>query len=529
MTSLRKRHCYGCLPSGNLWLSGGRNANTLGSLGALRAPQDDSALLDVLSFLGAEDLARAACTCRALYVFCHSPELWRDAYIRSFAQSEAASVRYRGSWRDSYVAEASGSAAAHVPMSVSGVYSSSLYRRWSCGNFEGKAAWFETQSVPKRHRRDLSVAQFIDQFEARNLPVVLQGCLEDWPGLKRWQSDAYLAGACGDALLRATSPAASSAVRFTMAEYLRYCRSPPNEEAPLYLFERAFASLCPKLAADFAVPSYFSPTADNPTDLFRLFGGARRPDYRWLICGPKFSGSVFHIDPNATNAWNAAVRGRKHWILYPPGAEPPPGVMPSSDGADVVLPLGLGEWLLSFWAHHVQRRAHPDPRMRPVEVTCEEGEVIFVPHGWWHLVLNMDDVCIAITQNYASASNLKSVLRFLRDKPDQISGVRDRIEDGDEAEESRAARRVPEPWSGSAVCPENMLVELRGALEREHPTLLARVDAELAAEDEAKKSAAALKIGMLGSWEALKAKGSEGSGAPPAQTAGFAFGFAAAT
>jgi hypothetical protein len=41
------------------------------------------------------------------------------------------------------------------------------------------------------------------------------------------------------------------------------------------------------------------------------------------------------------------------------------------------------------------------------------------------MVVNLDH-CIAITQNYVSSSNLADCLRFLRETPDQISGVRDR-------------------------------------------------------------------------------------------------------
>ena len=57
------------------------------------------------------------------------------------------------------------------------------------------------------------------------------------------------------------------------------------------------------------LPRYFS------EDLFAVIG-EDRPNYRWLIVGPARSGSSFHIDPNATSAWNAVVRGRKKWILY---------------------------------------------------------------------------------------------------------------------------------------------------------------------------------------------------------------------
>lgn len=79
-----------------------------------------------------------------------------------------------------------------------------------------------------------------------------------------------------------------------------------QDDGPLYLFDKDFAGHAAPLAADYSAPPAFQ------EDLFALLGDAR-PDFRWLIIGPGRSGSTFHVDPNATSAWNACVRGRKLW------------------------------------------------------------------------------------------------------------------------------------------------------------------------------------------------------------------------
>ena len=67
-----------------------------------------------------------------------------------------------------------------------------------------------------------------------------------------------------------------------------------------------------------------------------------------------------------------------------------------------------------------------DKACRPLECTVYPGDVIFVPHGYWHMVVNLDDTNCAVTHNYVSPSNLGNVLKFFVDKQDQISGCRDR-------------------------------------------------------------------------------------------------------
>ena len=49
-----------------------------------------------------------------------------------------------------------------------------------------------------------------------------------------------------------------------------------------------------------------------------------------------------------------------------------------------------------------------------LEGVCGPGDVLFVPSGWWHMALNLDE-CVAVTQNFCSPRTLPKTLRFLRD------------------------------------------------------------------------------------------------------------------
>ena len=108
--------------------------------------------------------------------------------------------------------------------------------------------------------------------------------------------------------------------------------------------------------------------------------------------------------------------------MFPPSASlpTPPGVFVSEDQSEVTSPLSIAEWLLAF---HAEARKAPGCR----EGTCNEGEVLHVPSGWWHLVVNLEP-SIAITQNFVPAAHLANVLDFLKHKPDQVSGFKKDIE-----------------------------------------------------------------------------------------------------
>ena len=437
-------HPYGVKPLGNAFLAPDEvrmvRQNGLGRFACIK---DDELLLELLSFLSFREVVALNCVSRAFYVYSMHNELWRDITLRS----HKGDFFFTYTWKDTFAAihardknmqhmspasfpttkEPSLSTKTktrpHNPIHVNGIYSHALHRSWVCRNInlESECKDFLLNNIERRKASDLSCQEFVSKYEQKNVPLIITEVVNKWPAYKKW-SDEYLSEKCGDFSFRATSATAAGTANFTMKQYVEYAKN-TIEEAPLYLFERDFNSIS-SLRDDYSVPAYFSPDAEHGADLFRLLGDRKRPDFKWLVVGPERSGSIFHIDPNQTNAWNGLIRGRKKWIFYPPGVTPP-GVTTSNDGADVTEPISTGEWCIAFWKYHEEARNHPNVSKRPLECILEAGELIFVPHNWWHMVINLE-YAVAITHNYVSSSNLVDCLNFLKNKEDQISGVRDR-------------------------------------------------------------------------------------------------------
>lgn len=95
----------------------------------------------------------------------------------------------------------------------------------------------------------------------------------------------------------------------------------------------------------------------------------------------------WHKDPNATSAWNAVLSGSKYWLFLPPHVTPP-GVYVSADEAEVTAPLSIAEWAIDFLEQ--TRTLHgPEGDGLLQEGRCEAGDAVYVPAGWWHLVVNV--------------------------------------------------------------------------------------------------------------------------------------------
>ncbi|KAI0140951.1 Clavaminate synthase-like protein [Hypoxylon sp. NC0597] len=391
-------HPLGVKPLGNQYLVSGPTARqSLGSLG----PLPDEMILQILEYLDILSLKNAGLTCRFLYAFCQLDELWKTLFLETSLQPFA----WQGSWRNTLLKTPTGRRAR---IDCSNVFSDVIHRPFACAHV-----------VLEKYSLDIPEANQIRRFERLNhddfaqtwssKPFILTNCIQRWPVYNDWNIQE-LKRRYSNVEFRA------EAVDWTFSTYHEYM-SNNEDESPLYLFDKGFAEKMKIQIGHNTDAVYWPPECFGP-DLFELLG-EERPAHRWLIIGPKRSGSTFHKDPNGTSAWNAVLEGSKYWIMFPPTAQVP-GVYVSEDSSEVTSPLSIAEWLLEF---HKEARALPGC----VEGVCKAGEILHVPSGWWHLVVNLE-AGIALTQNFVPKSHLADVLSFLRDKPDQVTGFKRNIE-----------------------------------------------------------------------------------------------------
>ncbi|KPA80968.1 putative mitochondrial hypothetical protein [Leptomonas pyrrhocoris] len=321
----------------------------------------------------------------------------------------------------------------------------------------GHSPQYTSDFLPVERCSRLSVKEFNDRFELPNIPVVITDVATEWPLFKILNGRFTNLSDKKRELVRAgcplTAPLRCEYTNMDLEDYVHYATE-QNDERPIYMFDAEFGNVL-DVEKLYTVPEYFA------RDDFFSTMGARRPKHRWIIAGPHRGGSSFHVDPNYTNAWNANMTGRKRWLLFPPGANPP-GCVPSTDMAEVATPVSLTEWLLNNYDASLQTLRHCG-----YECICEPGDIMFVPCGWWHSVINLED-SVAITQNYVSRSNLPKVVKFLRAMKGSISGI---DEDADTATaESTAARQC------------GFAKEFETAMRKAHPTLMNEVEQQLERE-----------------------------------------------
>lgn len=246
-------------------------------------------------------------------------------------------------------------------------------------------------------------------------PCVLLGCGDTWPALRdgswcienlstRFDKEHDLFQVDGGPQ-RARESMASACV--SMHEYHRYCsNNGDGDDAPLYIFD--VKSLAQGKFSDGRSVNceYSIPRCFVHDQMSCITGTTLRPlPPAWLLVGASRSGTPLHDHPY-TAAWNTLVSGCKLWAIMPPDT--------SCDSLLVDVELSAAEFFLRYSGKHCASNAtslKPEgskedsghsSELPPgcVIIVQRPGETVFLPPGWWHVVLNVE-TSTAISHNLA--------------------------------------------------------------------------------------------------------------------------------
>ncbi|KIH58886.1 JmjC domain protein [Ancylostoma duodenale] len=247
--------------------------------------------------------------------------------------------------------------------------------------------------------------EFRRKYEAPRVPCVITGLTRHWKAHENWTLRNLLKNYGNEYFKCGASPKGRSVhLKFKyffeyMAEY--------DDDSPLYIFDGSFDERkgTKKMLLDYEVPEIFQES------LFDLLGKDRtRPPHRWITIGPARSGTNIHIDPLGTSAWNALIHGHKRWVFIHP--DTPRELVQIPKAQRNVHPKEAITWFSTVYKR-ILHGDWPFDKYPVYECRQNPGETLFVPCGWWHVVINEDNT-VAVTQNFCSSVNLPYVYPTIR-------------------------------------------------------------------------------------------------------------------
>lgn len=273
---------------------------------------------------------------------------------------------------------------------------------------------------------ELTPAIFREKYEAKCLPCLVRGCAQDWKAFTSttvWTLDS-LASRFPNTLFRFND---LHGEEILLKDYMAYARS-TDDDSPLGLYDSQVGAEAndPRsvLLSEYRVPSFLG------EDLFDLCADEpSRPPFRWLLLGVARSGTEMHIDPLDTSAWVTVLSGRKKWCMFPPNTDDKAlgGVHVLARTDDMLTPVVdsvIGapstpeskkvhaptacEWFMNYYG---------TPGVKGTEgavtLTQGPGDTVYIPGGWKHIVLNLEET-VAITHNYAPKENITKIKQTVK-------------------------------------------------------------------------------------------------------------------
>ena len=237
--------------------------------------------------------------------------------------------------------------------------------------------------------------------EITNLDPLFPAIISYGTTLPGWAFPALtpsaLAEDFGDLLLELSGPLDNDGTPqiTTCSDFLNHIWTP--DEPLRCVFDGDVLNDCPKLDDLYREPCVPSLGFGHRPALLDSLPRHLQPQQRWLLIGPPGSGTCLHQDPDFTCAWNTVAYGCKRWAVLAPEA------FSEYEGGD----CSIETWFESIWPGLCKNNnAEGIPAF---EFLQRPGDVVFVPAGWWHAVMNVE-LSVGITHNFIRQETLQRIV-----------------------------------------------------------------------------------------------------------------------
>ncbi|XP_017889963.1 jmjC domain-containing protein 4 [Ceratina calcarata] len=262
----------------------------------------------------------------------------------------------------------------------------------------------------------ISYDEFFAKYLMENRPCIFKSSItENWSCKRQWNLDGapdfdvldILFGDC-------TVPVADCNKKYynsqskddmKMRDYLAYwtdfAKDPYSKSMPLLYLKDWH---CPKLfpnAPMYTVPEFF---ASDWLNEYYIANPDLNDDYRFVYMGPQGTWTPLHADVFGSYSWSANLVGKKRWLLFPPTQE---NFLRDIHGQ--LIYDATSEELNDYTKY----KAYDRRAVKFIDIIQKEGEIIFVPSGWHHQVINIEDA-ISLNHNWINGCNIMNVWRGLK-------------------------------------------------------------------------------------------------------------------
>jgi histone arginine demethylase JMJD6 len=245
-------------------------------------------------------------------------------------------------------------------------------------------------------RESLRYEEFVTGYLNPHKPVILVDALRSWKAIGKW-TPQFFAERYGSRELMIDGRV------YNLRDLIhRVMQSDADNQAP-YLRNTPVRDVSSDLLADISpLPEYLFPnwleTHFYPAKINQILGRAVIPDI--FIGGRSCAFPFLHFDLVNSHAFLGQIYGKKTFSLYSP--DQTPWLYQSSEVPNRSLITNIAE--PDFGKFPLFKHA------RPLTGPLNQGEMMFVPAGWWHSARLLGP-SITVSINVANSSNWKGLIK----------------------------------------------------------------------------------------------------------------------